>query len=465
MAGARSAVVLFPALLAAASALPGAGCASEDSDRWLYEKLVYEQAPEIKTRDDAAGRFRRLGGQPKSTLRDLYEMALYRSEVLALTGEELVRIQTLFEQIRGSIFPRVTFDGTWLRQERLPATGLQQSLTLSDRTEYRFTAVQPVFSGLREFYALRQTGSLYRAQEHQVRHARLLLYADTADAFYAVLEIDRELATTQDTLRLAQERLEELEQRNRIGISRRSEVLSQEAETASIRATAERLKGLLVVAWEALRFVTGLQGTPELVDDLPDAVQIPPVEEYLARARERRDDLKAARERVAAAEEGIGMARSGYLPTADLEARYYTHREGVSAEIDWDVVLSFQVPIFEGGVTQAQMRDARSRVRSSQLDLERLTRDTALQVNRAYADLLAFRSELASLEKAVAAAEENYEIVQAEYRRGIVTNIDVLAAFDQLQQARLRRDRARFGSRRSGVRLEAVTGATPGVGR
>ena len=451
---------------AAAALLSLAACAGEDADRWRYEKIVYEEAPEVRSRDDAAGRFQRLGGQPKSTLRDLYEMALYRSEVLALSGEELVRIQTLFEQIRGAMLPRVTFDGARTRTEKPPpSTGIQQSLTLYDRSEYRFTAVQPVFSGLREFYAIRQTNSLYRAQEHQVRHARLLLYADTADAFYAVLEIDRELATTQDTLRLAQERLEELVQRNRVGISRRSEVLSQEAETASIRATVERLKGVLVVAWEALRFVTGLQGMPLLVDDLPDPAQVPPVEDYLARAIDRRDDLKAARERVSAAEEGIGMARSGYLPTADLEARYYTHREGVSSEIDWDVVLSFQVPLFEGMVTQARMREARSLVRSSRLDLERMSRDTALQVNRAHADLLAFRSELASLETAVTSAEENYEIVQAEYRRGIVTNIDVLAAFDQLQQARLRRDRARFGVRRSGVRLEAVTGATPGVPR
>jgi outer membrane protein len=459
MAGPRRAVaVLLAASLSA--------CAGEESDRWLYEKLVYEQTPEVGTRNDAAGRFRRLGGQPKLGVRELYEMALYRSEVLALTGEELVRVQTLYEQIRGSILPRVTFDGSWTRTEKPPpATGVQQSLTLYDRTEYRFTANQPIFSGLREFYALRQTGALYRAGEHQVRHARLLLYADTADAFYAVLEVDRELATTQDTLRLAQERLEELEQRNRVGISRRSEVLSQEAEVASIRATVERLKGLLAVAWEGLRFVTGLEGAPALNDDLPDPAEVPPVEDFLARARERRDDLKAARERVAAAEEGIGIARSGYLPTADLEARYFTHREGVSAEIDWDVVLSFQVPVFEGLVTQAQIREARSLLRSSTLDLQRMSRDTALQVNRAYADLLAFRSELASLESAVAAAQETYEIVQAEYRRGIVTNIDVLTAFDQLQQARLRRDRARFGVRRSGVRLEVVTGATPGVAR
>jgi outer membrane protein len=457
MAARRGLPTVLPLALAACCG------AVEDEDRWLYEKVAYEAAPEIRSRDDAAGRFARLGSRDALGLRELYEMALYRSETLALSGEELVRIQTLYEQIRGSLLPRIAFEGSYLRQDPPPpSTGVQASLTLKERTDFRFTAVQPLFAGLREFHALRQTGALYRGQEHQIRHARRLLYADAADAFYVVLGAERELATTRDTLRLAEERLEELVQRQRVGISRRSEVLSQEAEVASIRASLERLKGAHAVAWEALRFVTGLKGSPELVDAMPDPGEVSPVEDFLERARARREDLKAARERLSAAEEGVGIARAGYLPTADLQANYYAHRDGVSAAIDWDVVLSFQVPLFEGGVAQAQMREARSLIRSSRLELDRLFREAALEINRAYAALLAFRSELASLEKAVASAQENYEIVQAEYRQNIATNLEVLTSSNVLQAARLGRDRARFQARLARVRLEVQSGVTPG---
>ena len=442
-------------------------CASEDADRWRYERVVYEQTPEVKRREDAAERFGTLGGRATLTLRDLYQMALYRSETLAINGEELVRIQTLFEQIRGQILPRVTFEGSWIRQDRPPApsSGVQRSFTLRDRTEYSFTARQPIFSGLREFYALRQADALYRGQEHALRHARLLLYADVADAFYAVLELDRQIETTADTLRLAEERLGELVQRNRVGISRRSEVLTQEAEVASLQATLERLKGAQAVAWEALMFVSGLAGRRALEDTVPYPDGVPALEAVLARALERRQDLKAAAERVAAAEQGVGIARAGYFPTADLEANYFTHREGISEDVDWDVTLFFEVPLFEGGVTQARLREARSNVRAARLELERLRRDVALQVNRAHADLQAFLAERAALEKAVASAAESYDITQAEYRRGIVTNIDVLTAFEQLQQARLRRDSAGFNAKRAGVRLEVVSGHLPGVDR
>jgi outer membrane protein TolC len=454
------------ALAVLAAALLAAGCGSSDSDRWRYERIVYEEMPAVASRDDAAARHERLGSLPRLTLRECYEMALYRSETLAIDGEELARLQARFEQIRGEALPRVAFQGSYFRQDKPPpSSGLQQSLTLNERTEYRFAAQQPLFAGLREFYALRQTNALYRGQEHALRHARLLLYGDVADAFYAVLEAGRELATTQDSLRLADERLEELVQRNRAGISRRSEVLAQEAEAASIRATVERLKGVLAVAVEVLKFLTGLPAARELEDVLPEPAEVPPVAEYLVRAARERHDLRAADERVLAAGEGVGIARSGYFPTADLDVRYFTHREGVSAEIDWDLTLSFEVPLFEGMVTQAKLREARSAVRAAEFDRARLRRDVALQVNRAYADLKAFQSELASLGTAVASAEENYEIVQAEYRRSIATNIDVLTAFEQLQQARLRRDRARFQAKRSGVRLEVLSGVLPGVGK
>jgi outer membrane protein len=456
----RTPSIAVPVLLLAA------GCGTSGSDPWRYEKILYEETPEVRSRDDAASRYAGLRERPRLTLTECYQLALYRSETLAIDGEELVRLQTLYEQIRGAALPSVIFEGAYTRQDKPPpSSGLQQSLTLNERTEYKFTGHQTIFAGLREFYALRQTNALYRGQEHALRHARLLLYADVADSFYAVLEVGRELATTQDSLRLAQERLEELVQRNRVGISRRSEVLAQEAEVASIRATVERLKGALAVSIEVLKFLTGLETGRELDDTLPDPADVPAVQDYLARAARERHDLRAALERIKAAEEGVGIARAGYLPRVGLDAHYFTHREGVSAEIEWDLVLSFQIPIFEGGITQARLREARSEIRRNELELMRLQRDIALQVNRAYADLKSFQSELASLGTAVTSAEENYEIVQAEYRRSIATNIDVLSAFDQLQQARLRRDRARFQAKRSGVRLEVVSGVLPGVGK
>ncbi len=445
--------------------LPAACRGTEERDRWRYERILYEPDPSVRSRDGARERYRQIAALAEITLEDGYRMALYRSEALAIDGEELVRIQTQYDRALAALLPTVSFKGSLTLQDTADVAGassVQKSFTQEKRAQYQFTARQPLFSGLREFYALRQAGALYEAKEHGLRHARLLLYADTAGAFYDVLQAERDMATTEAALRLAEERLEELVQRNRVGISRRSEVLAQEAETASTQARLERLRGLFAVSWEALMFLTGLGERRALRDTHPDPDRAPPVEEFVARALEAREDLRALGRQEAAAEEAVGIARAGYLPTAALEADYYTHREGVSADVDWDVLLAFEIPIFEGLATQAKIREAWSTRRAAALAGQRLRRDIELSIKRAHADLLSSVAVRASLDKAVASAQETYEIVQAEYRRGISTNVEVLTVFNTLQQARLEFDRARYQSKLSRIRLEVLSGTLPG---
>lgn len=436
-----------------------AACSSERP--WKFERIAWEHQPQVTSRSDARDLFERLSAKKSVTLDDCYQMSIYRSESLAIDIEELVRLQALYDQAVAAVLPRITFKGSYTRQEDTGGQGISGSFRLPERTEWRFNARQPIFSGLREFFAIRQAGSLIESKEHEIRHARLLLYADVAGAFYTVLQLERDVETTRDTLRLAQERLDELTQRHKLNISRKSEVLAQEAEVASTQARIEELKGALAVAWESLKFITGLTEVKELADVAVQPGDLPPVETLVAKALDQRYDVKSFRKQVAAAEESIAIARAGYMPSITLESNYYTHREGITEDVDWDVILSGEVPLFEGGATAAKITEARSNLRQAQRQLERLTRDITLQVNRAYADVKALQSELISLEKAVASAQENYDIVQAEYRQNIVTNIEVLASFNTLQRARLERDRARYQLKLAAIRLAVHSGSLP----
>lgn len=455
----KVAIWLCGALLLAACS------ANDDAERWRYEQVLYEPEPSIRSHADAQARFDSLSGKGEITLDDCYRMAIHRTETLAIDGEELNRLQARFDQAVASVLPTIDFRGLYTLQDRKGVVSggtVQNSFTQRDRTEYKFTASQPIFSGFREVFALRQAAGLYGAREHALRHARLLLFADASDAFYTVLQAERELATRLHSLELARERLEELVQRNRAGISRRSEVLAQEAETASSQAAVERLRGALAVAWEALKFVTGLREVRLLNDTLAEPGDLPPVAIYVRRALVERADLKALRSEAGAQEEGVLVARAGAAPSVTLDATYYTHREGISEAIDWDLALSMTVPLFEGGANDARVREARADARAAHLRVTRLRRDIELAISRLHADALALRGEIASLETAVASARETYEIVQAEYRRNIVTNLEVLAAFNTLEQATLARDRARFFAKRAGVRLAVESGVLPG---
>jgi len=61
----------------------------------------------------------------------------------------------------------------------------------------------------------------------------------------------------------------------------------------------------------------------------------------------------------------------------------------------------------------------------------------------------------------LASAKENHEIVQAEYRGGIATNLEVLTAFNAMRRAEFERDRARFSLKVAYARLAVETGELP----
>jgi outer membrane protein TolC len=436
-----------------------ASCGLEEADRRDYDRLLFERGPADRPREAAGEDHARLAARGELGLGDCARMAAWRSESLALEGEELARVRLRVRQAFGAALPYASFRGSYTRQDTVSGTsGVQSNFTLRDRTQYQFTLHQDLFRGLETYHEIRRQSSLAGAREDALRQAKLLLQADVAGAFYAVLALERELATLVDALRLSEERLEELAVRARAGITRRSEVLTQEADVARTRADRERLRGLLAAAWEALRFLTGLPSERRLVDDHPQPDALPPLDDHVRLALASRPDLRRARAEIDAAGEGVGAARSAVLPLVALDANYYTHREGISKDVDWDLVLSFEQPIFEGGVAQARIREARSEVRSAELRERALRREIALSVARLWQDARSFDGELSALASGFAAASENYELAQAEYRRGIAANLEVLTAFTQMQRTKLDLDRTRFRAKLARVRLDLECG-------
>ncbi len=440
---------LLPAVLLLAAACS----AGPDAERWDASRVLWERAPEVRSEPDARRRVDAARAKEALTVLDCHELALWRSEALALAAEETVRLQARYARAMATLFPQVTFGASVTRQD---ASGRQRQ-----DAEYKLALHQPVFAGFREFHAMRQQSALRRAAEHGLRRARVLLYLDVAIAFHAVRQADRDAATTRQTLALAEERLQELEERQRAGITRRTEVLAQVAEVASARARLDELLGVRAVAWEGLRFLTGLEGERPLEDDAAETPDPGPAAAWIARALKHRRDLDARREEIIAGEEAVGAAKGARWPRAGLDAAYWLHRESAFDAGDWELTFGVDVPLVDRGTREA-VREAESSVRSARLELERLGREVVLEINDAHAGVGTLRSALVSLEQALASAEEHHELVRAEYRLGIATNLEVLTALNTLERARLGRDRARTELKLASARLWTAAGLLPG---
>lgn len=391
------------------------------------------------------------------TLDGYFAAALARSEAIATQGELIRQAEERYRQATAALYPTLSGIGTYSWQDR---GALNTSLSPTRQPNARLALTQPVFRGFREFAALRQTQALVDAQSADYQQARTQLFRDVTQNFYDVLAIEQDLMNLDEQIEQNRQREAELRERIRIGRSRLGEVLTVQATVGALRAQVESRKAELAAAREAFAFLSGLPAATPLRESetLPDAPE--PLDVYLARLP-LRPDVKAAHQRLSAADESIAVARGEHWPTLDLSANRYLERSGNLENVDWDVQLALTVPLYAGGAVQSRVREAQSQREQAALAVSQVERQAQQEIRALHKTVMLDRNQLAALERATEAALKNYEAQKRDYRLGLVTNLDVLQALTAFQENERALDRARYAAMLNWLRLEAAAVRRP----
>ena len=391
---------------------------------------------------------------PPLTLDDCVALALKRSETIAIQQELIRQTEGRFLQALSGALPRASFHASEKRQD---ATG-DSAFTLREVPERKFTLTQPLFSGFKEFAAMGGSRAERRERTLEKARAEQLLFVDVSDAFYLLREQREDLGTLERIRATLIGRIDELEERQRIGRSRPSEVVSVEAQLRRTEAEMELVRNQETTARQLLEFLTGLPRVDAVVDPAPALPPLATEEAYLQQA-DARPDVRAAEEAWRVTKAGVGVARAGFWPTLDLENNYYTKRVGNARDIDWDVLLTVDVPLFQGGKTVGAVHEASSLSRQSKLRFDETKRKATLDIRDTYATLRGTIDQHLALERALAAAEENYRLEVQDYRLNLVNNLEVLQALEALQEARRDVIHTTYDAKRKYGQLLAATGA------
>ncbi len=387
------------------------------------------------------------------TLDEAYALALKRSETIAIKAEGLKETEGRFLQALSGALPHVSFEATEKRQDGSGSS----AFTLREIPERKFTFSQPLFSGFKEFAAMAGARAERRGRVYDKARAEQLLFVDVADAFYLLLE-QRETLNAYEVIRAALvERINELLDRERLGRSRPSERVSAEVQVRRAQASLEAVRRDEALARKLLAFLIGRDPEEGVMDS---QASLPPLGElgtFLAKA-DRRPDVLAAQETWHVAQKEVTIARSEFWPDVNAEGNYYTKRIGVAQDVKWDVTLKVDVPLFQGGKAVGASREASAKEREAKLELVRVKRNAALDIQDAYEKLRAAMARTASLEQAVASAEENYRLQREDYRLNLVNNLEVLQALQSLQDTRLDLIAARYEVKQLYWGLRAATG-------
>lgn len=403
-----------------------------------------------------------LWAQEPLTLKDCFQAALKRSEVLATQQELIVQAEENYHRTWGAILPTINGSYSYFHSSgssnsgnSVTINGQQASTVLSQGQQtLAVTADQPLFRGFSDFTAIHVAKAFIKSQQQARRWAGMQLYSDVAQAFYTRLAVQKDLNVMDNELDLYQKRIKELQVRINIGRSRITEVLTIESAQAILKAQREQILGQLEVTKEVLAFLTGLDQDIQLddTDEVPSSMGS--LESYQSDLNQR-PDIIAAQKNVDAHRSNVSVARGAYLPSVDLISDYYGERPNREANGAWDVEIAVTLPIFTGGITSANVKTAESQKRQSEFQLSQVRRMAIENVRSLYHNFKSDLSQLAALQDAFNISKENYKANAKDYELNLVTNLDVLQALAAYQDMERSLEKIRYQTKIDYNQLEA----------
>lgn len=368
------------------------------------------------------------------TLKDSFQAAVQQSERLSIQEENINQAEEKYRQAVGAVLPNASAGASyfWQDDQETVRPGAQPASTRQPLL--KLSATQPIFRGFREWIALRSSKQNTEAERQVRRQVLDQLKIDVARSFFAILTYEKDVENLMKQKKIYEKRVKSLRERTRIGKSQSFDTLQVEAAVAKLEAEILEIQGRLAAEREAFRFLTGQESNVVLENSsVSFSTAGLNAEAALSRLTER-PDVRAEKERLLIAEQGVSSERGALLPDVDLTGNYYPYRSGSLADVKWDLQLAATLPLFSGGALISRIREATSRKRQAEMNHQAVVRAAEQEIKSLLALISASQKQAEALRAAVDLSERSYRDQEKQYDLGLVSNLDVLIALTTYEE-------------------------------
>lgn len=305
----------------------------------------------------------------------------------------------------------------------------------------------------------------YLATEEARRAAHIALVAEVARAYLAERGFAEQLALAQRTLQTRASTLDFARQRFEAGASSALDVRQSESQYHSARVAVATLARQRAQAVNALTLLVGqpLAELPEpqllsalnIVTDIPAGLP----SDLLTR----RPDIRAAEQRLIAANANIGAARAAFFPRISLTAGIGTASSDLSGLFGagsgtWSFVPQLLFPIFDAGRNSANLSLANTRKHVAVAEYERSIQAAFREVADALVARATLDEQVAAQQAVLEAQTARLDLANQRYRGGIASSLDLLDAEREQFQAEQALVQARLARLTNAVDLYRALG-------
>lgn len=281
--------------------------------------------------------------------------------------------------------------------------------------------------------AFTQIGNAYRA----VDLARLntdnledfIEYA-VAAAYYGSLTAQKYVEIAKKSVDTRRAHLEVTRAMAEVGTTPQINVLRAEIDLNRAEQDQKRAENGLSLALEALKLLIGCDRDIALTPPPPVEHPQDSLERLTEQALMLRRDLQLVRLNLEMARTQEKDAWFRFLPNLMLSGMFrVADVKGFSdSYTSWSIGLTLSLPLYDGGMRYAAIREAESKIRESAIQIGEKERAIRSELRQLWLKLEMAEANLAKARRAVDLAREQTQLAEASFQAGASTNLEVIDA-------------------------------------
>jgi outer membrane protein len=304
----------------------------------------------------------------------------------------------------------------------------------------------------------------FKSKDLGVAETKQQLKLDATSAYFKVLQARNMLQIRQESVDNLTAHLRNVQAQYDVGTVAKSDVLRSEVELANAQLNLIIAQNDYDLAMAGLNNVVGLPLETEikLKEELKYEQAKLTLDDGVKFAMQYRPDVLQAEYALKGAEEGVKVARSGFLPTISLGGSndWNDSKFPGSKNSNWTVSLTAKLMLFDTNLTLSKVKQAETEVAQATEKFRQTKDSVSLEVRQAYLSMKEAEKRIETSQVAVAKADEDFKIAQVRYSAGVGTNLDVIDAQLALAQAKTNYIQALYDYNTSKAKLDKAMGVT-----
>ncbi len=393
--------------------------------------------------------------KPSLTLAEALAVAYETNPQLAAQQANLRATDETVAIANGQWRPTISAGGTYAYNQyyfypqTIPGFGTFSTIS-AHPVQGALTVTQPIFRGGRTYAEVGRAKALVRAGRAQLLAAEQTVLLSAATSYMDVVRDAAILRLRVHNVEVLKRQRDATQAQFNAGSLTRTDVAQSEARLAGAMSDLTAAQSQLAIS--NANFLQAIGRPPETLETEP---ALPPalptsVDDSVVLALKQNPAMISARENEVAANYAVDDALGAMLPTFSVQGQYGygqgslvspTGTLNVSAgpphTADHVVTVTGQlnVPLYQAGIEEATVRQARELHAQAQLNISVSDRQVRDAVATAWAQFESAEASIASNEAAVRANEIAFEGVSKEQQVGGRTILDVLNAEQELLNA------------------------------